>query len=623
MLTARDAIDDRVAGLEAGADDYLVKPFALRELLARVNALLRRTKPPRDLLGYADLTLDLTSHTATRAGASLVLTKIEFALLELLVRNAEQVLSYDVITDRVWGYGEAPASNALQVFVALLRRKLEAEGLPRLVHNVRGVGYVLRAGAMTMLRLTLKTRFTLVAAGAVAAVALAITAVAFLAIRTDLQNQVQPGGRRPGRTRRARGPQLPRAHPGRLGPPHSSGFGVVTYTQVITSAGAGLGAAGRRGAAHAERGRDQRGGGPGRPVLRRHQGQRDLGPWCCTEPLAPGLAIPGGRAAHLHRPGGHAASAPRSPTLSAIGVLAATLLGWAVARTGLAPVARLASVAEEVSLTGDPGRRVEVGRRDELGRLAATFNAMLGALQRSLDAQRRLVSDASHELRTPLASLRINVDVLAREPGPARRGAQGGARPGHRPGRGAQPPGVQRHRPGQGRAARRRTRSPLRLDAVAADALDAARRDWPKTEFTAHLAGGVVDGSAERLRVAVRNLLDNAAKFGPPEGPVEVRLAGGELTVRDHGPGIARDGPAVRLRPLLPCPVVPLGARLRPRPRGRPGDRHRARRHGGGRAGPRWRHDDAAGPPADPRSVLTARRRFAGAPTEAAPAACS
>ena len=146
VLTARDAIDDRVAGLEAGADDYLVKPFALRELLARVNALLRRTKPTRDVLGYADLTLDLTTHTVMRAGSQVVLTRIEFSLLELLVRNAEQVLSYDVITDRVWGYGEAPASNALQVFVALLRRKLEADGLQRLVHNVRGVGYVLRAG---------------------------------------------------------------------------------------------------------------------------------------------------------------------------------------------------------------------------------------------------------------------------------------------------------------------------------------------------------------------------------------------------------------------------------------------------------------------------------------------
>jgi two-component system, OmpR family, response regulator MprA len=147
LLTAKDAIDDRVDGLEAGADDYLVKPFALRELVARINALLRRTRPTHDLLGYGDLTLDLSGHTATRAGTEIVLTKIEFTLLELLVRNAEQVLSYDVITDRVWGWGEAPVSNALQVFVALLRRKLEADGLPRLVHNVRGVGYVLRAGS--------------------------------------------------------------------------------------------------------------------------------------------------------------------------------------------------------------------------------------------------------------------------------------------------------------------------------------------------------------------------------------------------------------------------------------------------------------------------------------------
>ena len=144
LLTARDAVDDRVAGLEAGADDYLVKPFALRELQARVNALLRRARPPHDVLGYADLTLDLTSRTVTRGGTQVSLTKIEFALLELLLRNAEQVLSYDVILDRVWGYGEARASNALQVFVGFLRRKLEEHGHRRLVHNVRGIGYVLR-----------------------------------------------------------------------------------------------------------------------------------------------------------------------------------------------------------------------------------------------------------------------------------------------------------------------------------------------------------------------------------------------------------------------------------------------------------------------------------------------
>jgi two-component system response regulator MprA len=145
VLTARDAVDDRVTGLEVGADDYLVKPFALRELMARVRALLRRSQARHDVLGYADLTLDVTTRTVTRDGQVIGLTKIEFGLLELLLFNAEQVLSYDVILERVWGYGEAPASNALQVFVGFLRRKLEDGGRPRLVHNVRGVGYVLRA----------------------------------------------------------------------------------------------------------------------------------------------------------------------------------------------------------------------------------------------------------------------------------------------------------------------------------------------------------------------------------------------------------------------------------------------------------------------------------------------
>ena len=146
VLTAKAGIDDRVTGLEVGADDYLVKPFALRELLARVRALLRRSQARRDVLGYADLTLDTATRQVTRGGREVALTRIEFSLLELLLRNAERVLSYDVITERVWGYGEAPASNALQVFVGFLRRKLEDGGHQRLVHNVRGVGYVIRTG---------------------------------------------------------------------------------------------------------------------------------------------------------------------------------------------------------------------------------------------------------------------------------------------------------------------------------------------------------------------------------------------------------------------------------------------------------------------------------------------
>jgi two-component system sensor histidine kinase MprB len=226
--------------------------------------------------------------------------------------------------------------------------------------------------------------------------------------------------------------------------------------------------------------------------------------------------------------------------LSVVGVLSATLLGWAVARAGLAPVARLAGVAEEVTLTGDPGRRVEVMRRDELGRLAMSFNAMLGALQRSLDAQRRLVSDASHELRTPLASLRINADLLLEHPEmpPAERTEILGRVA-------DQVQELSRLVVSVTDLARgeplQRERSRIRFDAVASDALDAARRDWPKTEFDADLSACTVVGSTDRLRVAVKNLLDNAAKFGPPEGPIQVRLADGALTVRDHGPGIDPD----------------------------------------------------------------------------------
>jgi two-component system, OmpR family, response regulator MprA len=144
-LTARDSIDDRVSGLAAGADDYLVKPFALKELLARVAALLRRSQLGRDVIGYADLSVDTSARRVTRGNTVIDLTKIEFDLLELLLRNAEQVLSYEVIRDRVWGYGASPESNALQVFVSLLRRKLEDGDRSRLLHNVRGFGYVLRA----------------------------------------------------------------------------------------------------------------------------------------------------------------------------------------------------------------------------------------------------------------------------------------------------------------------------------------------------------------------------------------------------------------------------------------------------------------------------------------------
>ena len=148
MLTARDAVGDRVAGLDAGADDYMVKPFALQELLARLRALLRRSSATNGddstVLRFDDLTLDLAAHSADRAGRTIALTRTEFQLLELLMRNPRVVLTRSVIHERVWGYDFGPASNSLGVYVGYLRRKLEEGGEPRLIHTVRGVGYVLR-----------------------------------------------------------------------------------------------------------------------------------------------------------------------------------------------------------------------------------------------------------------------------------------------------------------------------------------------------------------------------------------------------------------------------------------------------------------------------------------------
>jgi two-component system response regulator MprA len=145
MLTARDAVDDRVDGLDAGADDYLVKPFALEELRARLRALLRRTDAPTETVAYADLTLDPGTRIVSRGERAIDLTRTEFTLLELLLTNAGQVLTRNVIFDRVWGYDLADSSNSLDVYIGYLRRKTEAGGEPRLIHTVRGVGYVLRA----------------------------------------------------------------------------------------------------------------------------------------------------------------------------------------------------------------------------------------------------------------------------------------------------------------------------------------------------------------------------------------------------------------------------------------------------------------------------------------------
>jgi len=146
LLTARDAVGDRVEGLDAGADDYLPKPFALEELVARLRALLRRSLPTdlAEVLRFADLSLDLGSMDARRGGRRFELTTTEAHLLELFMRNPRQVLPRSLIYERVWGYDFSHSSNALDVYVGYLRRKLEADEEPRLIHTVRGTGYVLR-----------------------------------------------------------------------------------------------------------------------------------------------------------------------------------------------------------------------------------------------------------------------------------------------------------------------------------------------------------------------------------------------------------------------------------------------------------------------------------------------
>ena len=147
VLTARDSVSERVAGLDAGADDYLPKPFALEELLARMRALLRRTTPEdREsiAMSFADLSLDPMTRDVTRGERHISLTRTEFSLLEMLIANPRRVLTRSRILEEVWGFDFPTSGNALEVYVGYLRRKTEAEGEPRLIHTVRGVGYVLR-----------------------------------------------------------------------------------------------------------------------------------------------------------------------------------------------------------------------------------------------------------------------------------------------------------------------------------------------------------------------------------------------------------------------------------------------------------------------------------------------
>jgi two-component system sensor histidine kinase MprB len=221
------------------------------------------------------------------------------------------------------------------------------------------------------------------------------------------------------------------------------------------------------------------------------------------------------------------------------GVGSAVILGFLVARTALAPVRRLTGATEEIASTRDLSRRVEAGPHDELGRLGTSFNTMLAALAEPQQAQRQLVADESHELRTPLTSLRTNVEVLAR-----------GGLPDHERKKALSDVSTQLEemtvlvtdvvdlaRDGE----REQAVEDVRLDLLVADAVERARLHAPRIRFETDLGESLVSGVPDRIFRAVANVLDNAAKWSPADGTVEVRVDGGEVTVRDHGPGIAAD----------------------------------------------------------------------------------
>ena len=415
--------------------------------------------------------------------------------------------------------------------------------------------------------MTLRSRFTLAVAGAVAAVALAVTAVAFLVVRADLTGQVKHELRQ----QAAAVEELARHYHGHLPagwvPRDSGRFGAsAAYAQVVTAAGTVRAPAGDTGMLPETTAAAQVASGQ-RSAYYTEATMDGVHAMVLTTPLAPGLAVQ--LAVPLNVVDTEVGSIGATlALLSAAGIGLAALAGWAVARAGLAPVGHLAAVAEQVTATGDPGQRVEVDRADELGRLAASFNTMLGALQRSLAAQRQLVSDASHELRTPLTSLSINAELLAAEPGMpeaerrevldrvvAQVAELGQLVAGVTElARGDTPSGMDTAGTGTagtdtagtgmgGREARDSgpggaNLPPVDFAEVAAAALNGARRDWPRAVFTVHLEQCAVSADPERLKAAVRNVLDNAAKFSPPGRPIEVRLRAGELTVRDHGTGI-------------------------------------------------------------------------------------
>ena len=554
MLTARDAVSDRVAGLDAGADDYVVKPFALDELLARLRALLRRSGASAggQMLRFADLELDpVVAPGEARATASIELTRTEFSLLELFLLHPRQVLTRPVIFERVWGYDFGPGSNSLEVYVSYLRRKTEAGGEPRLLHTVRGVGYVLREDdepglrriASVRRRLRSGSRDRRSASGSCCSrprpsrsPSCSPPCIAFLVVReraararstTSLQDLVEQH-RRPRRaaaarhrqpartcsscpparsaaataTRRSCGPDGTVVRPARQ---RGSSCRSTSACSRWRAASARPSSATRRSAA------STRGCTPRRcrPATRCRPCDR----WrrstarCATSAFALALDQPRRRSRWPSGSGGWS-RAPRSR-----------------------PVKQLTDAAEHVARTRDLSRRIRADGTDELSRLGASFNTMLEAL----DDARSAPSASSSP--TPRTSCARRSRACARTSRCCRRrcaAARGPRAPAARRGRAARRADRARHRPRRPRARRRaRRRRRGRAPRPARRGRGRARAPPRRRQGASSPSSSpvLVEGVPGRLDRAVTNLLDNAAKWSPPGGA-------------DRGAGARRRGDA-------------------------------------------------------------------------------
>jgi two-component system OmpR family sensor kinase len=514
LLTARDAVPDRVAGLDAGADDYLVKPFASEELLARARALLRRGSEPGEVLGFGDLVLDVTSRSVRRGEHEIHLSAREAQLLELFLRNPRQVISRTLALERVWGSEAAATLNAVDRCVSYLRNKL---GDPPLIQTVRGVGFTLRSTMAALVSVLV----------ALVIVGVGVDVLVGRHLRGSLDRAL--------RQRAVAVAQLSATAPALLVSPgalDAPAGGTQVLTQVLDRRGRIVArslALGGRVLPVEAMARSVIASGQGR-YLDARLGSESMRVYVAPLALAGGAASGGAVvvAASTHDLGetlGRMHLVVLLAALVASGAAAVTLV--LLMRRAIAPLRRLTRAAAEIESTGDPRLRLpQPAASDEVGRLAATLNGMLTALERAREAERRFLADASHELRTPLTALVGNIDYLARH-GPSEELV---AELQHDTQR------LARLADDLLALSREEAASPpeevVKLDELAREA-DAADIDV--------VAGPAsVRGDRGALERALSNLLENAHRHGRGRITIETRTHGelALLTVADEGPGL-------------------------------------------------------------------------------------